>query len=331
MFDVITIGGATRDIFFETNQGKVLIDERQKGQKKYLGFEYGSKIIPENSDFAYGGGGANTAVSFAKLGLKTATILRVGVEGTGSLIVKELHQAGVHCEFIERDSVNHTALTVVISVPGHDHTMYLYRGANNFLTVRDWRPIKTKWFYLASLTGESSELIPEIFSFARAHKVKIAWNPGSEQLEGGYPELEQYLEQTDILILNRAEAIKLALSKNNRTKINDEKVLLEVLHQMTGGVVVITDGGEGSYATDGQKDYFQPAVVRKVVETTGAGDSFGSTFVAAQLLGYAMTGAMKMAALNASSVIEHVGAQKGLMTFDELRGRIEEGVKSEIA
>lgn len=329
MFDIITIGGATRDIFFQTDQGKILSDPNSRAHTKYLGFEYGAKIIPEVTDFSYGGGGANTAISFARLGLKTAAILRIGIEGTGSLIVKELHRAGVNCEFIERDHVNHTALTVIVSVPGRDHTMYLYRGSNDFLTVRDWRPIKTKWFYISSLTGESAEVIPEAFSYARAHHIKIAWNPGSQQLEHGFKELEHYLEQTDVLILNREEAIKLVLSKNNRIKINDEKELLKALHEMTKGEVVVTDGENGSYVSDGKTDYFQPTMATEVLETTGAGDAYGSTYVASRIQGFGIQGSMKFATRNSANVVRFVGAQKGLMTFDNLRCKIEVGGEHE--
>jgi sugar/nucleoside kinase (ribokinase family) len=200
--------------------------------------------------------------------------------------------------------------------------MFLYRGANDFLTVQDWRPLKTSWFYLSSLTGESAEIIPELFSYARAHGIKVAWNPGSDQLQGGYEDLSSYLELTDILTLNRREATSLVLSRNNRTKVNDEKELLAALHEMTGGIVVVTDSENGSYVTDGRTDYYEPKVSAELVESTGAGDAYGSTFVACHLLGYGIKAAMKMAAENAASVISYVGAQKGLMTIEQLRDKI---------
>lgn len=323
MFDVITIGGVSRDVFFLTHKGKVINDLRH--HQKLIAFEYGSKIIPEETEFSHGGGGANTAISFAKMGLHTAAILNIGQEGTGSLVVKELESAGVSCEHITRDKEHHTALSMIVSIDGGDHTMFLYRGSNNFIHVDDWREVHAKWFYLSSLTGESVELIPEIFSYARAHGIRVAWNPGSEQLAAGYRALADYLEDTDVLIMNKDEACCLLRSKEDKVNFADDRAVLEELKKITGGVVAITDSERGSFVADGKKTYHEPAHSVKVVETTGAGDAYGSTLVAAIAKGYGVKYAMRLAAENAASVVGYLGAQKGLMTFSQLSARIEGG------
>ncbi len=323
MFDCVTIGGASRDVFFMTEKGKIL-HNRGSHAKKLIAFEYGSKIIPETAEFTYGGGGTNTAVCFAHLGLKVSTILSIGAEGTGSLLMEDLKSAGVDTNHVMRNREYHTALSIIVGVPGKDHTMFLYRGANNHLAVHDWRQIKTKWFYLSSLTGESADIIPELFAYASAHNICIAWNPGSEQLEQGYHDLKNFLEFTDTLILNREEAMKLVLSKNNRLEVHDMKKLLKELAEMAKGIIVVTDGEDGSYAYNHNSEiYHQPAYDAKVVETTGAGDAYGATFIAARFLGCSIPFAMKMAAHNSASVIQSVGAQEGLMNFDALRAKIE--------
>jgi sugar/nucleoside kinase (ribokinase family) len=256
--------------------------------------------------------------------------MNIGAEGTGSLVVKELEAAGVDSEFITRDKINHTALSVIVSLKERDHTMFLYRGANDFLKVIDWRPLKTKWFYLTSLTGESGEVIPELFSYVRAHGIKIAWNPGSEQLEKGYYELEAYLDVTDILILNHDEAKQLIFSKVKNPKIRTMEEILSELYEMNHKLVVVTDGEKGSYVYDGKKVYFEPSSGGKPVETTGAGDAYGSTFTAGQILGMSIKDSMKMAATNAGSVVRNIGAWQGLMTIDELRAKIKVGGTDEI-
>lgn len=323
MFEVITIGGVSRDVFFLTHEGRVINDLKHHG--KLIAFDYGSKIIPEETEFAHGGGGANTAICFSKMGLHTSTILNIGLEGTGSLVLRELEEAGVSCQHVTRDKDHHTALSMIVSVEGGDHTMFLYRGSNNFLHVEDWREIHTKWFYVASLTGESAELIPEIFSYARAHNVKVAWNPGSEQLKGGFHDIAGYLSETDILILNKDEACNLLMTKDESIRHADYETLLLKLRELTPGIVVITDGENGSYVLGGNKSYKEPAHKSKVLETTGAGDAYGSTFVAAIIKGYGTKHAMKLAAENAASVVSFLGAQKGLMTFRELSAKIDIG------
>ena len=323
MFDVITIGGVSRDVFFMTHEGSVIND--LKHHQKLIAFGYGAKIIPEEADFSYGGGGANTAISFAKMGLHTATILNIGHEGTGSLALHELEEAGVSCEHVTRDKENHTALSIIVSVDGGEHTMFLYRGSNNFIHVPDWREVHTKWFFLTSLTGESVELLPELFSYARAQNIRVAWNPGSEQLASGFVGIADYLEDTDVLILNRDEACSLLRSKEENLNLGDIRIILESLRDITKGIVVVTDGENGSYLICEKKHYHEPAHSTEVVETTGAGDAYGSTLVAGVIKGYGVKHAMKLASENAASVVASLGAQKGLMTFSELSARIDSG------
>ena len=323
MFDIITIGGASRDVFYLTREGKVINDLAH--HQKLIAFEYGAKIIPEKTEFSYGGGGANTALSFAKMGLHTASIMNIGVEGTGSLVVKELEAAGVSCEHITRDKVNHTALSTIVSLPGEDHTMFLYRGSNNFMKVHDWRPIHAGWFYLSSLTGESVDIIPEMFSYARAHSIKVAWNPGHEQLVSGCQDLASFIEDTDILIMNKEEACSLVRGLDGGIDLSDIKEILAAMSQMTKGIIVVTDGEHGSHVVFDGKHYHEPAHSTKVVETTGAGDAYGSTFVAAQVKGFGIKYSMKLAAENAANVVAYIGAQNGLMTFGQLRAKIDGG------
>lgn len=322
MFDCVTVGGASRDVFFMTSQGKVIGDPNDES-KQLIAFGYGSKIIPETTEFTFGGGGANAAVCFSRLGIKVSALVSVGFEGTGNLLVKNLETAGVNSGLVIHNKEHHTALSIIVGIPGKDHTLFLYRGANNYLKVHDWRSIKTKWFYLTSLTGESADLIPELFAYASAHNICVAWNPGSEQLALGYKDLAEYIELTDIFILNKAEAMKLTLSKNNRIKVHNMDVLIKALGKMSKGLIVITDGPNGSYVYDQNKVYFQPAYKVNVLETTGAGDAYGATFVAVRFTGCSIEFSMKMAAQNSAGVVQKIGAQEGLMNFDELRAKIE--------
>ncbi len=324
MLDVITIGSVSRDVFFLTREGRVIDDTVIPG-KKFLAFEYGSKIIPENSLFTYGGAGANTAISFSLLGLKTATVVNIGSEGTGDLVLGDLKKAGVNCKFVNRDKNNHTALSIIIDVPGEDHIMFLHRGSNDYINIKNWKKLKSKWIYLSSLTGESTALIPKIFTLKKEKGIKIAWNPGSEQLSLGYSGLADFLSQTDVLILNRNEATKLALSKDGNVDFCDEKSLLRTLYEMTGGIVVITDGHKGSYAIDGKNEYFEPIKKVEVLETTGAGDAFGSTFVTGMIRGFDVRQCMEMASFNSANVIRFIGAQAGLMTIRSLSAKMKKG------
>ena len=62
----------------------------------------------------------------------------------------------------------------------------------------------------------------------------------------------------------------------------------------------------------------------KPVSTLGAGDAFASTFTAVYSQTNDIEKSLKYASVNAASVVEHFGAQKGFLTFDEIKKRLEE-------
>ena len=93
------------------------------------------------------------------------------------------------------------------------------------------------------------------------------------------------------------------------------------LHNLGPETVVITDGPNGSYASQNGRlvtipNYPDPA---PPVERTGAGDAFSSTFVAAIAAGESLETALAWAPINSMNVVQHVGAQKGLLTLDEIK------------
>lgn len=312
MFDLISIGGATRDIFFEFDTL-----ERKKAEKNhelYLEIPYGEKIVSDRTFYGYGGGAVNVAVCGSRLGLKTASLCQIGREGTGSLVVDFLRHERVNVSMVSRDSHLHTGMTVLILGSDGEHTGFLERGANNHLAVKKRSAFKkSKWLYVSSLTGSSAKILPEVFEYAVENNVKIAFNPGSSQLAEGYGGLKQFLARTDILFLNYEEACQLIYSKTKKYPKNEKGVLSEI-EKMGAAVSVVTDAGRGCHAVSEGKHYHEKSFSTAIVDTTGAGDSFGGTFVFCQMEGYNIQKSLKIASINAASVISKMGSTAGLLT-----------------
>lgn len=318
MFDVITIGGATRDIFFRFDD--LLVAENSKSPTGlYLQIPYGAKKVSKDTFYSYGGGAVNTAVCFSRLGLKSASVCNIGKEGTGSLVIDYLKNEKVATMLVRRDSTLHTGLSIFILGKDSEHTGFLERGANSHLLIERISKLKkTKWFYITSLTGSSAKILPEIFSFAARHRIKIAFNPGSTQLAESYHGLKKYIEQSDVLILNREEAESLTFSRDKKNYAS-EKQLLSAVQNMGAKISVVTEDGKGSYARGEGKDWHVRAFSTKVVDTAGAGDSYGATFVAFVIKGYTIRQAMTAAAVNSASVVSKLGAGDGLLSYNELK------------
>lgn len=323
MYDVITFGGATRDIFFKTSKG-VIFPDPEDTEEKMLAFKHGQKIITDNAHFSFGGGAFNTAVSMAKLDLNVSTCINVGRDESAHSIVERLRSLGIDTTLVTTDPENHTALSLIVT-DKKDHVAFLHRGANNFLKMcAQEKLLNTRWFYITSLTGESADILPELVYFAAENNIKVALNPGGKQLRGSCRQLKKLLDKVELLLLNREEAEELACSEEACETIEDNKVLLHKVQNLGAKTVIITEGEKGSYYSGGSTINFEPAFKKDglVVDTTGAGDAFGSTFLACIMKGTDISRAQKMAAINSAHVTEFIGAQEGLLTAKKIEDRL---------
>jgi sugar/nucleoside kinase (ribokinase family) len=318
MLDFITIGGATRDIFFNYEDLRKRKDKNSISGS-FLMIPYGEKMVSKRTSYAYGGGAVNGAIGISRLGGKVAAICSIGLEGTGSLVYQTLKKEGVVTSMIQRDSRQHTGLSIFILGKDNEHSGFLERGANNNLRISKISNLKkARWLYITSLTGDSEKELPKIFDYAKQKNIKIAFNPGSKQLKSGFENLEKYINRTDILILNMDEAEALLKSKSNK-KFRNKRQLLSEIEKLGATISVITDAENGSHAIFEGNVYSQVALKTNVVDTTGAGDSFGSTFAFGISRGYDIPYSLKIAAINSASVVSEMGAQDGLLSYNQIK------------
>ncbi len=327
-FDVITIGGATRDIMFYTAEGCVVPNPKDLLRQKLIGFEYGAKILPTAIYFMYGGGGCNSAVAFRRLGLRTGVFARVGRDHDGTGIIAALRREGIETKFIEQDATVATGFSfMAIQNKSKEHAAFLYRGANDRMKMAQAELLRApaRWLYLASLTAPSwSQSVSNLVAFLSQRKqVKLVWNPGQKQLAAGRKGLSRLLKLTEVFIVNVDEATELVLGAQGRIAgLKNPLVLAKILKSWGPKIAVVTAGEHGSTAFDGEKRYFEKAVGTHDVDTTGAGDAFGSTLTAGlRLCKNDLRRALRLAMINSSSVVGTIGPQKGLLRRTELYER----------
>jgi len=328
-YDVITIGGIVRDFTFYIQEGEISNDN--------FIFPLDSKILVKQAYFTNGGGANNVAVGLARFGLKVALVGRIGHDFSGQAILKNLRKNKIETKFIQTDKKLHTGVSVIIQQEKRGKILFTHRGANEKLKfeTRDLK-FKTKWIYLASLTGEWQKILERVFSMQegdvrispRPVRVgpRIVWNPGTAQLVAGRKKLTKFLKQTSVLILNRHEAAQLVNSKfeiRNPKQIQNlksqiSKLLLKI-YKLGPKIVAITAGNQGAYIYDGQRFYYQSAKNKRPKDTTGAGDAFSSGFLAGLVLFDDIKKALRLGILNSGAVIQKVGAQEGLLDKKNLR------------
>lgn len=309
-YDIVAIGSATVDQFADTDSELIKI-ETPTMQEKLIAFPLGSKILVKELNLAVGGGGTNCAVTFSRLGLKTAYLGKIGTDGNGDFVISELQKE--HIDFIGPRQGT-TGLSIILNSFAHDRTILAFKGCNNELQLNEIKPFETKWVYLASMLGQSFETIVSLLA---EHDYRIAFNPSNYQAELGFNALLPLLEKVEILVMNLEEACKfLGLLYQERPSA---KELLSKMSELPPKVFVITDGAEGVHVYD-RKHYYRawPQEGLDVCETTGAGDAFASTFTAACLLEEPMEQAIHLAMTNAESVLAHRGAKEKLLSREEL-------------
>ncbi|OGZ40923.1 MAG: hypothetical protein A3B04_01000 [Candidatus Portnoybacteria bacterium RIFCSPLOWO2_02_FULL_39_11] len=310
MFDVVTFGSATRDIFVRSRELKI-IDSREFATGKALAMEAGGKIYIEELFFATGGGGTNCAVTFALQGLKTVYVGLIGNDPGGLEIFRELNDLGVDCNFIKTTAKAKTAYSIILSVPDKERSILVYEGASHLLSLADipFEQLKqSKWFYLSGLAGESAETFEPIINFAADNKIKLAVNPGRDQLTRDLNILKKLLNKIDILLVNQEEA-----SLITGVDYKNESELFRKFDELVSGIAVMSKGKEGVAVSDGQNIYRAGIPESGYVDRTGSGDAFGAGLVSVIIRNDQIPEAIQLGTANATATIQKLGAKKGLL------------------
>ncbi len=313
-FDVVTFGSATQDIFVRSKDFKI-IDSPEFLTNKALAVEAGSKVYVDDLVFASGGGGTNTAATFALQGLKTAYVGLVGNDSSGRELIRELVELGINCDFIRITDKAKTPVSVILSVPEKERSILVYEGASHLLTREDvpWEEAKnSQWIYMSGLAGESAKVFEIIINFAKENNIKLAVNPGHDQLTKDLVILKSLLGKIDILLVNQEEA-----SIITGIDYKKEKEIFAKFDELVPGIAVMTKGPEGVAVSDGKNIYRAGIPKSSYVERTGSGDAFASGFVSAIIQGKDIENAIQLGTANATSCVQQIGAKNGLLKKDE--------------
>ena len=300
---MVTIGSAVLDIFMKSDKFKVVQSGDIPGGIAMCEV-YGGKMEVGEVKIVSGGGATNTAVSFAKKDLKTATIAEMGNDPQSLLIQKELEEAQVDTRFLVQEQGETTAVSVVLIADDGGRSIMVHRGAAAMLTKTDlpFESLETRWIHISSLGG-NMELLKTLLHWAKSKQIRVSLNPGMKEIQH-QEKLLSLLNFVEILFLNKneAEALWGIDDKNHGAYVS-----------------VITDGERGGKVSVGGKvSAFEGIKVRKVMDTTGAGDAFASGMVAGVLYGKTIEQAVKWGVKNATHVLQYIGAKKGLLTLSEI-------------
>jgi len=312
MKKIICIGSGSKDIFFPTAEMKIIDNSGDVSAKKLVAFEYGAKYRIDDRFEAPGGCAANSAQGLSRLGIDVACYCRLGKEYEGRWVIDSLKDEKVDTSFIQTDEVYKTDLSaILVNKADGERTIFFNRDANERLEIRN--DLEAEWFFVSALNGDWQGNMDKIIKIATTKKVRLAVNPGQENLKENKAKVLELIKNAEILILNRDEAVEIVGENNDEVKF-----LFSKLFELGPKIIGMTDGGEGSYASDGEKIFFAKPTKENPVDLTGAGDAFGAAFMAAILKDYKIEDALMWGTANGGNVVNFYGAKEGLLNEEQI-------------
>lgn len=305
MLDVMTVGSAVLDIFIKSRDFR--IDRHKEGV--YLCEKYQGKIEAQELVMVSGGGGTNNAASFARKGFKVAPIIEVGRDPAAEMILLDLAREKVDLSLVVQEPDEVTAVSVILLSGQGGGSIITHRGASRMLTVEDipfdklGMQLKPNgWIHLTSVGGEM-KLVKKLLIWAKEKNRKVFWNPGAAELE----KISNYRllitnYQINVFQLNKAEA-----KQFKGIKIPPETIF------------IVTDGKNGGQVRYQSKTFPYCAARTQTIDSTGAGDAFGSGLVAALMAGGDVKEAIEWGRKQAANVVGYIGAKEGLLSLNQLK------------
>jgi sugar/nucleoside kinase (ribokinase family) len=242
--------------------------------------------LVQSMSLVIGGSASITAVAAARLGLRVALVAAVGADPAGELMLDQLAREGVDVAAVAVRDQTPTGMTVALS-QGGDRAILTALGAMASLTAADIpaalvaraRHVHASAYFL--LEESLGPGLAAVLSAARAvgatTSLDTNWDPSGRW---GDDRLSAALAQTDVLLPNEAEALRLSGQADLATAARTLGA--------AGPRLVVKLGERGALCADGpgQRRVSLPPVVP--VDATGAGDCFNAGLIAGLLDGLAL-------------------------------------------
>ncbi len=313
-YDFVAIGDIVIDAFIELSKDDARVSENPKTGRKTLSMSFGDKLPYKDVTVVNAvGNSPNAAVSAHRLGLETALVTNLGHDRWGKDCLDTLRQEGVHTDFVKVHEGKKTNYHYVLRY-GAERTILINHEQYPYQIPDLGAP--PRYFYFSSIGEHAVDFHDEVVDYVKKHDTKLVFQPGTFQIRLGAKRLKHVYEATDIFFCNKEEAQSIL-----ETEEQDVPTLIRRFKELGPRLPVITDGPQGAYVVNDEDEawhmpmYPDPA---PPVDRTGAGDSFSSTFTAAIALGHDPATALTWGPVNSMNVVQHIGAQAGLLTRDEL-------------
>ncbi len=306
-FDLLVLGDANPDLVL-------------RGGEVEPAFGQAERIV-EQAQLGVGGSGAIFACGAARLGLRVAFAGVVGDDLFGSFMRSELADHGVDTRGVVVDPTRPTGVTVVLSTV-EDRAMLTAPGTIGDLRrelidtdlLSTARHVHVSAYFLQrGLAPDLPGLLSEVHEAGASTSLDPNWDPTGEW-DGGLMDLLSFV---DVFLPNAMEAMRLA-------RISDLDEALARL-RMRAPLTVVKSGADGAMAATTGEVIHIPGIPVRVVDTTGAGDSFDAGFLAGYLAGEPLERSLALGNACGAMSSRVTGGTEGQPTMAEALEAIERG------
>lgn len=278
--------------------------------------ERGRLNLVERMELHSGGCAANTGVSLAKIGIKTAVIGKVGNDGFGDFLVQVLQKHGIDTRGVKRDEKEATSATMVMVHSDGERSFLHYIGANAALRLEDVDMDivrQSKVLHVAGalvMPGIDGEPTAELLRRAKEMGVITSFDTVWNTSSGWMQTVKPCLPYVDYMIPSIEEAKML-------TGKEDPEDIAQVFLEHGVKVVGLKMGERGCYIRTRDMKLAIPRYQVQAVDALGAGDAFAAGFLTGVVKGWDLEQTGRFANAVGALCVTALGATTGVRSLEE--------------
>ncbi len=324
MDKIIGLGNALVDVL-ATLKDDTLLDEMglPKGSMQLIDDaklqQINTKFSQMKTHLATGGSAGNAILGLACLGAGTGFIGKVGNDNYGEFFRENLQKNKIEDKLLTSEHLPSGVASTFISQDG-ERTFGTYLGAAATMKAENLTLDMFKgyaYLYIEGYLVQDHDLILRAMQLAKEAGAQIcldmaSYNIVAEELDFFTTLINKYV---DIVFANEEEA-RAYTGKDAWEAINEISAMCSV--------VVVKLGAQGSCIKKGTECIkLEIPPVKKVVDTTGAGDYYAAGFLYGLTCGYSLEKCSIIGSILASNVIQVVGTTLSKKKWDEIKLNIE--------
>lgn len=309
-FDIVAVGRIGFDIFINGKSLKTSTINKEDA----LNLENNHTYEADHSIYEVGGSAMNSALTFARQGIKTGLISRMGNDYLSNQIREVAKKEGISTDFLLNIAEHHTDLDTHIVTERASEIVISYQNSTNSLRSKDikFNNFSTRLIYISELPADY-KLFKHLVEWGKINGAEV-WANVSDLRNYKRRQVNYVLSNLDGLMMPMEFVAKVF------NDVSDHKEILRQIVAFGSKNVLLYDVYDEAYASV-DKVVYQIGRYKNInpLDKTGANDAFAAGYVSSIFQGKTIPDSLTLASANASSVLEVFGARPGILRKPALR------------